>query len=109
MEKQPEAPGFGKLKWQEEKQPKARPGRFSQERLEMKSRREEAPRMESEFFFFEFEFSPVTEELRRKLASTVASSAFPRSEGAGTAVCQGPESGSWALGCARIEISTCSI
>ncbi|OLP88068.1 hypothetical protein AK812_SmicGene30668 [Symbiodinium microadriaticum] len=50
MEKQPEAPGFGKLKWQEEKQPKARPGRFSQERLEMKSRREE--------------------ELRRKLAST---------------------------------------
>ena len=43
MEKQPEAPGFGKLKWQEEKQPKARPGRFSQERLEMKSRREEAP------------------------------------------------------------------
>ncbi|CAE6959040.1 unnamed protein product [Symbiodinium sp. CCMP2592] len=56
MDEKKDAPdGFGKLKWQEEKQPRTRPGRFSQERLERKSRREE--------------------ELRRRMASTVVSSA----------------------------------
>ena len=46
-EKQDAPDGFAKLKWQEEKQLRTRPGRFSQERLERKSRREEVPQLSS--------------------------------------------------------------
>eukprot|EP00439_Symbiodinium_sp_Y106_P079193 s1667_g17.t3 len=79
-EKQDAPDGFAKLKWQEEKQLRTRPGRFSQERLERKSRREEElrRRMASTDLSLEdaeafAKFAKATDEQKEQYSDTLAS------------------------------------